>query len=112
MGGLDAPLRRLDGGRASPVDGVFPSGVQQQQPQSQPQQQGQGQGQGGGAGDRRSGGGWAGMGGIGGKRRSGGAAPMVIPRSSAITRGELLLSAERIYARYLLQGGEKEIYLP
>lgn len=39
-------------------------------------------------------------------------APTVIPRSSAITRGELLLSAERIYARYLLHGGEKEIYLP
>ncbi|KAL7412490.1 RGS domain-containing protein [Mrakia frigida] len=103
--GLDAPLRRLDGGRASPVEGVFPSGVQSQQ------QGGAGAGA-GGAGDRRSGGAWAGLGGIGGKRRSGGAAPMVIPRSSAITRGELLLSAERIYARYLLQGGEKEIYLP
>lgn len=100
-------MRRPDGGRASPVDGTFPLGVQGQQ------QFGQNPGQAGGAiggsvGDRRSGG-W---GSKGPKRRSGGSAPMVIPRDSAITRGELLLSAERIYARYLLQGGEKEIYLP
>jgi hypothetical protein len=105
-------MRRPDGGRASPIEGSFPLGVQ-----GGGQREGQhglGQGvSGGGAiggekGDRRSGG-W---GGKGPKRRSGGSAPMVIPRDSAITRGELLLSAERIYARYLLQGGEKEIYLP
>ncbi|WAR58848.1 hypothetical protein PtB15_10B187 [Puccinia triticina] len=36
----------------------------------------------------------------------------VIPRSSAITRTDLIASAERIYYRYLLSGAEKEIYLP
>ncbi|MBW0466656.1 hypothetical protein O181_006371 [Austropuccinia psidii MF-1] len=36
----------------------------------------------------------------------------VIPRSSAITRTDLIASAERIYYRYLLTGAEKEIYLP
>lgn len=58
--------------------------------------------------------GWGGSPALGGvakeKRRS--RAPTVIPRTSAITKGELLLSAERVYARYLTQGGEKEIYLP
>lgn len=39
-------------------------------------------------------------------------APTVIPRMAAITKGELLLSAERIYARYLVPGSEKEVYLP
>lgn len=39
-------------------------------------------------------------------------APTVIARSSAITRTDLVASAERIYARYLLPGSEKEIYLP
>lgn len=39
-------------------------------------------------------------------------APTVIARSSAITRNDLVASAERIYARYLLPGSEKEIYLP
>lgn len=39
-------------------------------------------------------------------------APTVIPRTSAITKSELLLSAERIYARYLVPGSEKEVYLP
>ena len=39
-------------------------------------------------------------------------APTIIPRDSAITRTDLILSAERIYARYLVPGCEKEIYLP
>lgn len=39
-------------------------------------------------------------------------APTVISRSVAITRADLVASAERIYARYLLPGSEKEIYLP
>lgn len=39
-------------------------------------------------------------------------APTVISRNAAITRTDLIASAERIYARYLLPGSEKEIYLP
>lgn len=39
-------------------------------------------------------------------------APTIIPRDSAITRTDLIASAERIYARYLVPGCEKEIYLP
>lgn len=39
-------------------------------------------------------------------------APTVLPRTTAITRMDLVASAERIYARYLLPGSEKEIYLP
>lgn len=39
-------------------------------------------------------------------------APTVLPRTEAITRTDLVASAERIYARYLLPGSEKEIYLP
>jgi hypothetical protein len=35
-----------------------------------------------------------------------------IPRDSAISRTDLIASAERIFARYLLTGAEKEIYLP
>lgn len=35
-----------------------------------------------------------------------------IQRDSAITRTDLIASAERIYARYLMPGAEKEIYLP
>jgi len=35
-----------------------------------------------------------------------------IPRDSAITRLDLIGSAERIFARYLLSGSEKEVYLP
>lgn len=35
-----------------------------------------------------------------------------IPRNSAITRLDLLASAERIFARYLLPGSTNEIYLP
>ena len=35
-----------------------------------------------------------------------------IPRESAITRTDLIASAERIYTRYLMPGAEKEIYLP
>ncbi|KAK0527640.1 Bud site selection protein, Revert to axial protein 1 [Tilletia horrida] len=39
-------------------------------------------------------------------------APTVISRNAAITRTDLIASAERIYARYLLPGSEKEVYLP
>lgn len=39
-------------------------------------------------------------------------APTTIPRDGAITQTDLIASAERIYARYLLPGSEKEIYLP
>ncbi|KAE8214631.1 hypothetical protein CF319_g1513 [Tilletia indica] len=39
-------------------------------------------------------------------------APTVISRNTAITRTDLIASAERIYARYLLPGSEKEVYLP
>jgi hypothetical protein len=35
-----------------------------------------------------------------------------IPRDSAITRTDLVASAERIFTRYLTPGAEKEIYLP
>jgi len=35
-----------------------------------------------------------------------------IPRDSAITRTDLVASAERIFNRYLTPGAEKEIYLP
>lgn len=44
--------------------------------------------------------------------KRGSVAPTVISRSAAITRIDLIASAERIYARYLLPGSEKEIYLP
>jgi len=39
-------------------------------------------------------------------------APTVISRNAAISRIDLIASAERIFARYLLPGSEKEIYLP
>ncbi|PWN45096.1 regulator of G protein signaling superfamily [Ceraceosorus guamensis] len=39
-------------------------------------------------------------------------APTVLARNTAISRVDLIASAERIYARYLLPGSEKEIYLP
>lgn len=39
-------------------------------------------------------------------------APTIISRNQAINRVDLIASAERIYARYLLPGSEKEIYLP
>ncbi|KAG8898137.1 Bud site selection protein, Revert to axial protein 1, partial [Tulasnella sp. 403] len=39
-------------------------------------------------------------------------APTFIPRDSAITRTDLIASAERIFARYLVTTSEKEIYLP
>ncbi len=39
-------------------------------------------------------------------------APTIISRNAAITRIDLTASAERIYARYLLPGSEKEIFLP
>lgn len=44
--------------------------------------------------------------------KRGSIAPTVLPRSTAISRIDLVASAERIYARYLLPGSEKEIYLP
>jgi hypothetical protein len=46
-----------------------------------------------------------------GKRRVS-RAPTVIPRERAITQEDLVNSAERVFARYLVQGAEKEIYLP
>lgn len=39
-------------------------------------------------------------------------APTIIPRDSAVTRTDLIASAERIYLRYMVPGSEKEIYLP
>jgi hypothetical protein len=39
-------------------------------------------------------------------------APTIIPRSGPIPRSDLVASAERIFARYLVPGSEKEIYLP
>jgi hypothetical protein len=44
--------------------------------------------------------------------KRGSRAMTVIPREAAITRLDLVASAERIFARYLLQSSEKEIYLP
>lgn len=44
--------------------------------------------------------------------KRGSIAPTVLSRTTAITRTDLVASAERIYARYLLPGSEKEIYLP
>ncbi|KAK4683988.1 hypothetical protein P7C73_g6220, partial [Tremellales sp. Uapishka_1] len=45
-----------------------------------------------------------------GERRS--KAPTVIARDRAIEKAALVDGAERIYLRYLLPGGEREIYLP
>ncbi len=39
-------------------------------------------------------------------------APTFIPRERAIRQEDLVNSAERVFARYLVQGAEKEIYLP
>jgi hypothetical protein len=39
-------------------------------------------------------------------------APTVIPRDAAITRTDLIASAERIFDRYLVAASDKEIYLP
>ncbi|KAG9118387.1 Bud site selection protein, Revert to axial protein 1 [Ceratobasidium sp. 392] len=36
----------------------------------------------------------------------------VLPRDAAITRADLIASAERIFARYLVPGADKEVYLP
>lgn len=44
------------------------------------------------------------------KRKS--KAPTVIARDRAIEKNALLESAERIFYRYLFDGGEREIYLP
>ncbi|GAA5865158.1 hypothetical protein JCM3774_002154 [Rhodotorula dairenensis] len=42
----------------------------------------------------------------------GNAAQPFIMRSSAISRTDLIASAERIYTRYLMSGADKEVYLP
>jgi hypothetical protein len=39
-------------------------------------------------------------------------APTIIPRDAPITHADLIASAERIFARYLVPTAEKEIYLP
>ncbi|KAG9003022.1 Bud site selection protein, Revert to axial protein 1 [Tulasnella sp. JGI-2019a] len=39
-------------------------------------------------------------------------APTFIPRDAAITRTDLIASAERIFVRYLVPSSDKEIYLP
>ncbi|KAG8741961.1 Bud site selection protein, Revert to axial protein 1 [Ceratobasidium sp. 414] len=39
-------------------------------------------------------------------------APTILPRDAAITRADLIASAERIFARYLVPGADKEVYLP
>lgn len=39
-------------------------------------------------------------------------APTIIPRSQAVRVEDLVQSGERIFARYLVGGAEKEIYLP
>lgn len=103
-GGLDAPMRRVSGER-SPVEGSFPP---LQGGGEKPQRLSGGGGWTNGLG--LSGGGLAGT--AGREKRRASRAPTVIPRTSAITKGELLLSAERIYARYLVPGSEKEVYLP
>ncbi|BGP27230.1 Bud site selection protein, Revert to axial protein 1 [Rhodotorula toruloides] len=36
----------------------------------------------------------------------------IIARNSAISRTDLIASAERIYSRYLMPGADKEVYLP
>jgi len=39
-------------------------------------------------------------------------APTILPRDGPVTHAALISSAERIFARYLVPGAEKEIYLP
>ncbi|KAF8603594.1 regulator of G protein signaling superfamily [Ceratobasidium sp. AG-I] len=39
-------------------------------------------------------------------------APTILHRDAAITRSDLIASAERIFARYLVPGADKEVYLP
>ncbi|CEL59927.1 Bud site selection protein RAX1 OS=Saccharomyces cerevisiae (strain ATCC 204508 / S288c) GN=RAX1 PE=1 SV=1 [Rhizoctonia solani AG-1 IB] len=39
-------------------------------------------------------------------------APTILHRDAAITRVDLVASAERIFARYLIPGADKEVYLP
>ncbi|QRV93038.1 regulator of G protein signaling domain protein [Ceratobasidium sp. AG-Ba] len=39
-------------------------------------------------------------------------APTILHRDAAITRADLIASAERIFARYLVPGADKEVYLP
>lgn len=39
-------------------------------------------------------------------------APTILPRDGPVTHAALIASAERIFARYLVPGAEKEIYLP
>ncbi|KAM0750273.1 regulator of G protein signaling superfamily [Meredithblackwellia eburnea MCA 4105] len=47
-----------------------------------------------------------------GHKRTSTAAQPFIPRDAAISRTDLIASAERIYSRYLKRDAEKEIYLP
>ncbi|CDZ96247.1 Regulator of G protein signalling superfamily [Phaffia rhodozyma] len=105
-------MRTVDGKRSPSIGGSFQG---EKVGLVSPQAQGQAKRSSGGSigGKWTNGLGWGQgpvLGGAKEKRKS--RAPTVIPRNSAITKGELLLSAERIYARYLTQGGEKEIYLP
>ncbi|KWU43396.1 regulator of G protein signaling superfamily [Rhodotorula sp. JG-1b] len=50
--------------------------------------------------------------GSGNTTTGGGNAQPFIMRSSAISRTDLIASAERIFTRYLMPGADKEIYLP
>ncbi|KPV71568.1 uncharacterized protein RHOBADRAFT_811, partial [Rhodotorula graminis WP1] len=43
---------------------------------------------------------------------TGGRAQPVIARTAAISRTDLIASAERIFSRYLMPGADKEVYLP
>lgn len=49
---------------------------------------------------------------LGGDRDRKSIAPTIIARDRAIEKSALVEGAERIYLRYLLPGGEREIYLP
>lgn len=65
------------------------------------------------ASSKATGGGRRSMGGIASSIRGKKSSAMpYIPRDSAITRTDLVASAERIFVRYLMPGAEKEIYLP
>ncbi|GAA5917469.1 hypothetical protein JCM8208_004446, partial [Rhodotorula glutinis] len=48
----------------------------------------------------------------GGGTQSGRRAQPIIARSAAISRTDLIASAERIFSRYLMPGADKEVYLP
>lgn len=51
-------------------------------------------------------------GGGGGGGATGRRAQPIIARSAAISRTDLIASAERIFSRYLMPGADKEVYLP